>query len=113
VSFFGAFLAFIVVGQIGLWATGENIPPSFASWALALGPFMWLLYTLAGLFAAYFAYRAAGWAGVAIVFVAALVVGGSGGPEGLVQFTTVGIVILLAVIYLGTRRNHATWRDRR
>ena len=113
VSFFGAFLTFIVVGQIGLWATGTNIPPSFASWALALGPFMWLLYTLAGLFAAYFAYRAAGWAGVAIVFVAALVVGGSGGPEGLVQFTTVGIVMLLAVIYLGTRRNRATWRDRR
>lgn len=113
VSFFGAFLTFIVVGQIGLWATGANIPPSFASWALTLGPFMWLLYTLAGLLAAYFAYRAAGWAGVAIVFVAALVVGGSGGPEGLVQFTTVGIVMLLAVIYLGTRRNRATWRDRR
>jgi molecular chaperone DnaJ len=74
---------------------------------------MWLLYTLAGLFSAYFAYRAAGWAGVAIVFVAALVVGGSGGPEGLVQFTTVGIVLLLAVIYLGTRRDRAAWRDRR
>jgi molecular chaperone DnaJ len=50
---------------------------------------------------------------VAIVFVAALVVGGSGGPEGLVQFTTVGIVLLLAVIYLGTRRDRAAWRDRR
>ena len=113
-SFFGAFLAFIVVGQIGLWATGVNIPPGFMiPWVLALGPFMWLLYTLAGLFSAYFAYRAAGWAGVAIVFVAALVVGGSGGPEGLTRFTTVGIVMLLAVIYLGTRRNRTAWRDRR
>jgi molecular chaperone DnaJ len=110
----GAFLAFIVVGQIGLWATGANVPPGFASpWVLALGPFMWLLYTLAGLFTAYFAYRAAGWAGVAVVFVAALIVGGSGGPGGLVRFTTVGIVMLLAVIYLGTRRNRAAWRDRR
>jgi molecular chaperone DnaJ len=113
-SFVGAFLAFIVVGQIGLWATGANVPPGFASpWVLALGPFMWLLYTLAGLFTAYFAYRAAGWAGVAVVFVAALIVGGSGGPGGLVRFTTVGIVMLLAVIYLGTRRNRAAWRDRR
>ena len=47
------------------------------------------------------------------VFVAALIVGGSGGPDGLVRFTTVGIVVLLAVIYLGTRRNRAAWRDRR
>jgi molecular chaperone DnaJ len=80
---------------------------------LALGPFMWLLYTLAGLFTAYFAYRAAGWAGVAVVFVATLIVGGSGGPAGLVRFTTLGIVMLLVVIYLGTRRNRAAWRDRR
>jgi hypothetical protein len=113
-SFFGAFLAFLAAGQIGLWATGANVPPGFMTPSVfALGPFMWLLYTLAGLFSAYFAYRAAGWAGVAIVFVAALVVGGSGGPEGLVQFTTVGIVLLLAVIYLGTRRDRAAWRDRR
>src|SRR3712207_6262351 len=113
-SFFGAFLAFLAVGQIGLWATGANVPPGFITpWVFVIGPFMWLLYTLAGLFSAYFAYRAAGWAGVAIVFVAALVVGGSGGPEGLVQFTTVGIAMLLAVIYLGTRRNRAAWRDRR
>jgi molecular chaperone DnaJ len=113
-SFFGAFLTFLAVGQIGLWATGANVPPGFITpWVFVIGPFMWLLYTLAGLFSAYFAYRAAGWAGVAIVFVAALVVGGSGGPEGLVQFTTVGIAMLLAVIYLGTRRNRAAWRDRR
>jgi molecular chaperone DnaJ len=113
-SFFGAFLAFLVVGQIGLWATGVNVPPGFmVPWVFALGPFISLLYILAGLLSAYFAYRAAGWAGVAVVFVAALVVGGSGGPEGLVQFTTVGIIMLLAVIYLGQRRNRAAWRDRR
>ena len=113
-SFVGAFLAFLVVGQIGLWAIGANIPPGFAaSWAPAMGPFMPLLYTLAGLLAAYFAYRAAGWGGMALVFVAALVVGGSGGPEGLVQFVTVGIVVLLVVVYLGSRRSRAAWRDRR
>ncbi len=105
-SFFGAFVAFLVVGQIGLWATGVNLPPIFASpWASALDPFMFVLYTLTGLLAAYFAYKAAGWGGIALVFVAALVVGGSGGPEGLVQFTTAGIIVLLAVIYLGARRN--------
>lgn len=113
-SFFGAFLAFILVGQIGLWATGVNFPPSFAAlWAPALAPFLPVLYTLAGLLAAYFAYRAAGWGGMALVFIAALIVGGSGGPEGLVQFATVGIVVLLVVIYLGNRRGSAAWRDRR
>jgi hypothetical protein len=60
-SFFGAFVAFLVVGQIGLWATGVNLPPIFASpWASALDPFMFVLYTLTGLLAAYFAYKAAG-----------------------------------------------------
>jgi molecular chaperone DnaJ len=72
-----------------------------------------IVYTLVGLLAAYFAYRAAGWAGIALVFVAALVVGGSGGPEGLVRFATLGIILLLVVIYLGTRRQRAAWRDRR
>jgi molecular chaperone DnaJ len=62
--------------------------------------------------AAYFAYRAAGWVGLALVFVAALVVEGSGGPAGSLQFATVGIVLLLAVIYLGNRRNEAA-RGRR
>ncbi|MCA1739640.1 MAG: DnaJ domain-containing protein [Actinobacteria bacterium] len=113
-SFFGAFLAFILVGQIGLWATGQNLPPGFAApWAFMLGPFMFVLYSLSGLLAAYFAYRAAGWGGIALVFVAALIVGGSGGPVGLVQFVTVGIVVLLAVIYLGIRRNRTARRDRR
>jgi molecular chaperone DnaJ len=112
-SFVGAFLAFIAVGQIGRWAVGMDEPPVFAAWALVLAPFMWILYSLAGFLGAYFSYRAAGWAGVALVFVAALVVGGSGGPPGLVQFTTLGIVVLVAAIYLGRRRARANWRDRR
>ncbi|CAA9451925.1 MAG: Chaperone protein DnaJ [uncultured Rubrobacteraceae bacterium] len=111
-SFFGALVAFLVVGQIGLWATAP-IPPGFAAlWAPALAPLMPILYILAGLLAAYFAYRAAGWVGLALVFVAALVVGGSGGPEGSLQFATLGIVLLLVVIYLGNRRNEAA-RGRR
>ena len=111
-SFFGALVAFLVVGQIGLWAT-TPIPPDFAAlWAPALAPLMPILYTLAGLMAAYFAYRAAGWVGLALVFVAALVVGGPDAPAGLLQFATVGIVLLLAVIYLGNRRNEAA-RGRR
>ena len=111
-SFVGAFIAFIVVGQIGLWASGMVNPGALASLG-TLAPFMPILYTLVGLLAAYFAYRATGWAGIALVFVAALVVGGSGGPEGLVRFVTIGIIVLLAVIYLGTRRERAAWRDRR
>ena len=111
-SFVGAFLAFIIIGQIGLWATGRVNPGSLASIS-PLAPFMPILYALVGLLAAYFAYRAAGWAGMALVFVAALVVGGSGGPDRLVQFATVGIVVLLAVIYLGTRRERAARRERR
>ena len=112
-SFLGAFVAFIVVGQIGRWAAGIDLPPGPASWAVAFAPFMPILYSLVGLVAAYLAYRSAGWAGIALVFVAVLVVGGSGGPTGLVQFATVGMIVLLAVIYLGTRRNRAAWRDRR
>jgi molecular chaperone DnaJ len=64
-----------------------------------------ILYTLVGLVAAYFAYRAAGYAALALVFVAALVVGGQGGPENFLQFITVGIVVLLVVMYLGKRRD--------
>jgi molecular chaperone DnaJ len=103
-SFFGAFLAFIAVGQIGLWATGQANPGSLAS-VTVLAPFMPILYTLVGLVVSYFAYRAAGYAAVGLVFVSALVVGGQGGPGGLLQFATLGIVILLAVIYLGSRRD--------
>jgi molecular chaperone DnaJ len=111
-SFLGAFIAFIVVGQIGLWATGSVDAGILASVG-PLAPFMPIVYILAGLLAAYFAYRAAGWAGIALVFVAALVVGGSGGPEGLVRFATLGIIMLLVVIYLGSRRQRTAWRDRR
>jgi molecular chaperone DnaJ len=111
-SFLGAFIALIVVGQIGLWATGIVNPGVLASIG-PLSPFMPIVYTLVGLLAAYFAYRTTGWAGIALVFVAALVVGGSGGPEGLVRFVTLGILLLLVVIYLGTRRQRAAWRDRR
>lgn len=111
-SFLGAFIAFIVVGQIGLWATGSVDAGVLASVG-PLAPFMPIVYILAGLLASYFAYRAAGWAGIALVFVAALVVGGSGGPEGLVRFATLGIILLLVVIYLGTRRQRTAWRDRR
>lgn len=104
-SFVGAFLAFIVVGQVGIWAGGGN--PGVFAFLTALAPFMFILYTLAGLVAGYLAYRAAGWAGLALVFVAALVVGGQGQPESLLQFVTVGIITLLVVIWLGNRRDAA------
>lgn len=106
-SFVAAFLAFIVVGQFGRWATAMDIPPAFLSWATLLLPFMPILYTLVGLVASYYAFRAAGYAAVALVFVAALVVGGQNGPDGLVQFGTLGIILLLAVIWLGNRRDRA------
>jgi molecular chaperone DnaJ len=110
-SFLGAFLAFIVAGQFGFWAAGLGTP-GFAAGLTALAPFMPLLYLAVGLVAAYLAFRAAGYAGVGLVFVAALVVGtrggpqGQGGPEGLVQFGTLGIVVLLVLIYLGNRRRY-------
>ncbi|HEV2092453.1 MAG TPA: DnaJ domain-containing protein [Rubrobacter sp.] len=105
ISFVGAFLAFILVGQIGMWAQGQD-PGVFASLTV-LEPFMFVLYTLVGLVAGYLAYRAAGWAGLALVFVAALVVGGQGEPDSLLRFATVGIVTLLVVIWLGNRRDAA------
>ncbi len=103
--FVGAFLAFIVVGQIGLWAQGEN--PGVFAFLTALAPFMFILYTLVGLVAGYLAFRAAGWAGLGLVFVAALVVGGQNRPENLLQFVTLGIIVLLVVIWLGNRRDAA------
>ncbi len=109
ISFGAAFLAFIAVGQLGLWATGV-VPAGFMAWTTAISPLMPILYTLVGLIAAYFAFRAAGYFAVALVFIAALVVGGQGGPEGLVQFGTLGILLLLVAIYLGNRRNQATRR---
>ncbi|HSL00915.1 MAG TPA: DnaJ domain-containing protein [Rubrobacteraceae bacterium] len=106
ISFVVAFLAFIAVGQLGLWATGAANAGVFVGVGL-LAPFMPILYTLVGLLAAYFAYKAAGYAALALIFVAALVVGGQGGPELLLQFLTVGIVLLLVTIWLGNRRERA------
>ncbi len=106
ISFVAAFLAFIAAGQLGLWATGAAEPGVLAGIGV-LEPFLPILYTLIGLVAAYFAFRAAGYAGLALVFVAALVVGGQGPPEGLLQFGTLGIILLLVVIWLGKRRDRA------
>ena len=106
ISFVAAFLAFIAVGQLGLWATGA-VDPGPLTWTGVLAPFLPVLYTLVGLVTAYFAFRTAGYAALALVFVAALVVGGQGGPVGLLQFGTLGIVILLVVIWLGNRRDRA------
>jgi molecular chaperone DnaJ len=110
ICFIVAFVAFIAVGQLGRWATGIDVVAFASSWAPALGPFMPILYTMVGLVASYFAFRTAGYAAVALVFVAALVVGGSGGPEGLVQFGALGVAVLLGFIYLGKRRDEATRR---
>jgi molecular chaperone DnaJ len=109
ITFVAAFLAFIAIGQIGMWATGAVDPGPF-SFFKVLAPFMPILYSLVGLVVAYFAFRAAGYAALALSFVAALVVGGQGGPEGLLQFATVGIIVLLVVVYLGNRRESAARR---
>ena len=108
ITFVAAFLAFIAIGQIGLWATGLSDPGPFV-FLMALAPLMPVLYSLVGLVVAYFAFRAAGYAALALAFVAALVVGGQG-PEGLLQFVTVGIIVLLVVVYLGNRRESAARR---
>ena len=109
ITFVAAFLAFIAIGQIGMWATGAVDPGPFGFFKV-LAPFMLILYSLVGLVVAYFAFRAAGYAALALSFVAALVVGGQGGPEGFLQFATVGIIVLLVVIYLGNRRESAARR---
>jgi len=108
ITFVVAFLAFIAIGQIGLWATGQSDPGPLGFVAV-LAPFLPVLYSLVGLVVAYFAFRAAGYAALALAFVAALVVGGQG-PTGLLQFVTVGIIILLVVVYLGNRRESAARR---
>ncbi len=105
-SFVAAFLAFIAASQLGLWATGVASPGALAGIGV-LAPLLPILYALVGLVAAYFAYRAAGYAGLGLVFVAALIVGGQGGPEAFLQFTTLGIIILLVAIWLGNRRDRA------
>jgi molecular chaperone DnaJ len=108
VTFVAAFLAFIAIGQIGLWATEQVNPGPFA-FVTALAPFMPILYSLVGLVVAYFAFRAAGYAALAVAFVAALVVGVQG-SDRMLQFTAVGIIILLVVVYLGNRRESAARR---
>ena len=110
ITFVAAFLAFIAIGQIGLWATvPEQVNPGPFDFVAVLSPFMPVLYSLVGLVVAYFAFRAAGYAALAIAFVAALVVGGQG-PTGLLQFATVGIIVLLVIVYLGNRRASAARR---
>lgn len=104
VSFLAALITFVAVGQIGLWAATPETA-GYMSWVELLSPLMPILYTAVGVVLAYFAFRAAGYAAVALVFVAGLVVGGQGGPEGLLQYTTLGIIALLAVIWLGNRRD--------
>jgi molecular chaperone DnaJ len=107
ICFAATFLALLVIGQVGRWATGLDTPPAFAAWAVALAPFMFILYTLVGLLASYFAFRAAGYWAVALVFVAVLVVSTRGGPETMLQLCTLGVVLLLAAIYMGKRRDEA------
>ena len=110
ITFVAAFLAFIAIGQIGLWATApEQVNPGPFAFVTALAPFMPVLYALVGLAVAYFAFRTAGYAALALAFVAVLVVGGQG-PTGLLQFATVGIIVLLVVVYLGNRRESAARR---
>jgi molecular chaperone DnaJ len=110
ISFVAAFLAFIAIGQIGLWATApEQVDPGLFTFVTVLAPFMPILYSLVGLVVAYFAFRAAGYAALALTFVAALVVGDQG-PEGLLQFVTVGVIVLLIMVYLGNRRESAARR---
>jgi molecular chaperone DnaJ len=73
-----------------------------------LAPFLPILYTLVGLLVAYFAFRAAGYAALGLVFVAVLAIGAQGLPEGLLQFGTLGIILLLVAIWLGNRRDRTT-----
>ena len=110
ITFVAAFLAFIAIGQIGLWATApEQVSPGPFTFVTTLAPFMPVLYSLVGLLVAYFAFRTAGYAALALAFVAALVVGGQG-PTGLLQFVTVGIIVLLVAVFLGNRRESAARR---
>ena len=110
-SFIAAFVAFIAIGQLGLWATNPA-SAGFLAGIQVVSPVMPFAYILCGILASYFAYRAAGYVAVALVFIAALVVGGSGGPPGMLQYVTLGIVLLLVWIYLGYRRDRMA-RERR
>lgn len=103
-AFLIAFLVFIAVGQLGLWANNPETAGAISGISAA-APFMTPVYITAGLVVTYFAYKSAGYWAVALTFLAALVVGGSGGPEGLLQYISVGIIAFLAVIYFGSRRD--------
>jgi molecular chaperone DnaJ len=107
ISFVSAFLAFIAAGQLGLWATGA-VDAGALAFTDVLAPFLPILYTLVGLLVAYFAFRAAGYAALGLVFVAVLAIGAQGLPEGLLQFGTLGIILLLVAIWLGNRRDRTT-----
>lgn len=107
ISFFAALAAFVALGQLGAWATAQ-VTAGIMAWLQYVAPLMPILYILGGLVAAYLAFRAAGYAALALVFVAALIVGGqAGSPEGLLQFITLGIILLLVMIWLGNRRDRA------
>lgn len=108
ISFFGALVAFVLLGQLGLWAT-EPLSAGFMSWLSLVSPLMPILYTLVGLVLAYFAYRAGGYGAVALVFVAGLVASDQG-PDGLLQFVTLGIIVLITLIWLGSRRDQNSRR---
>jgi molecular chaperone DnaJ len=103
-SFLVALVVFVFMGQVGTWASNPETA-GFMAWVELLLPLMPILYTAAGVVMAYFAFRAAGYAAVALVFVAGLIVGAQGGPEGLLQYIALGIIALLVVIWLGSRRD--------
>lgn len=110
ISLFGAILAFMAVGQIGMWATGVSDPGPLAG-IVVLAPLIFILYTLTGLAVAYFTYRTGGYAALALAFLGLLIVGqrggpsGGGQPEGMLQFGVLGMLLLVVLIYLGKRRD--------
>ncbi|WP_047866158.1 DnaJ domain-containing protein [Rubrobacter aplysinae] len=115
-SFVVAFLGFLVAGQLGLWAGGYGTP-GFLSWMTGIQPFMFILYTAVGIAAAFYAYRLAGYAGLGLVFIAAIIISQSapsagGGPvlQGFLQASILGLIFLLVLIYLGNRRNASARR---
>lgn len=108
-SFVVAFLSFLAAGQLGLWSEGYGTP-GFLSWMTQIQPMMFVLYTAVGVVTAFYAYRLAGYAGLGLVFIAALIVSQSAPDageqllQGFLQYGIVGIILLLALIYLGNRR---------
>ncbi len=109
-SFVVAFLAFLVAGQLGLWTEGYGTPGVLA-WMTQIQPFIFILYTIVGLACAFYGYWLAGYAGLGLVFIAALIISQSTPPEepleGFLQFGILGVIVLLALIYMGNRRDAA------